>query len=77
MILSNGICHYKEISVVPCFGCDMELVGKRYCDVCANREYKKMVNAKLPKERILEFIDKTYFIHTFKDYRYRALKKMV
>lgn len=53
MILKNGICHYKQISIVNCAGCDMEITGKWYCDSCADKEYRKLVNAGFPKEKIL------------------------
>jgi len=77
MIISQGINHYKEISIVTCAGCDMEIYDTRLCNFCANREYKKMKNAGWSTEQILRYIDKSHVIHSFIDKRQYGLRKMV
>lgn len=77
MLISHGINHYRDVSVVTCIGCDMEIYDKRLCDFCVNREYKKMKNAGWSTGQILRYIDKNWIIHTFVDKRNFALKKMI
>lgn len=77
MIEVNGIRHYKDLSLVTCSGCDMEISGFRLCDVCADKEYKKMKRAGWSEEAILRYIDKYYVIHNFNWKRYRQHRKMV